>query len=104
MVLLAAMGILDGLELQQALDQPRFHHQYLPDEVQHESGGFTEEESAELVRRGHKLRMFERGYGNMHAVSLDRGTGVMQAASDRRGDGEAALLLGTQVQLVESAE
>ena len=104
MVLLAAMGILDGLELQQALDQPRFHHQYLPDEVQHESGGFTEEESAELVRRGHKLRMFDRGYGNMHAVSLDRGSGVMQAASDRRGDGEAALLIGTKVQLVESVE
>jgi gamma-glutamyltranspeptidase/glutathione hydrolase len=96
MVLLATLGILDGeTGLQEAVDQPRFHHQYLPDEVHYETGAFSQEENDDLVSRGHRLRLFERGYGNMHAVSRHAGTGHMEAASDGRGEGEAAVLSGS---------
>ena len=94
--------MLDGLDLQKAVNQPRIHHQYLPDEVQYEAGAFSEDEQAELVRRGHELRIIERGYGNMHAVSLDRSTGMMGAASDKRGEGGAALLVGGKVKTKET--
>ena len=93
MVLLATLGILDGgLGLQEAVDRPRFHHQYLPDEVHHESNTFSAEISTDLTDRGHQLRAFERGFGNMHAVRRDAASGYMEAASDARGEGKAAVL------------
>ena len=93
MVLLAALGIIDdGLDLQEAVDRPRFHHQYLPDEVHHEAGAFSESVASELIERGHSLKFMERGYGNMHAVRRETDSGAFDAASDRRGEGASSVL------------
>jgi gamma-glutamyltranspeptidase/glutathione hydrolase len=45
----------DGMTLQEAVDAPRIHHQWLPDEILYERRAFTPEVEAGLRRRGHTL-------------------------------------------------
>lgn len=67
---------------------PRFHHQYLPDEIQYEAQAFAPAVIESLRRRGHRLR--EVGaYGNMQAIFWDHQNNAVRAASDPRGVGQA---------------
>ena len=68
---------------------PRFHHQYLPDEVQFEPGALTADEAAELTRLGHRLKPLQRSYGNMQGIYWNKNKGSVSAASDPRGVGQA---------------
>jgi gamma-glutamyltranspeptidase / glutathione hydrolase len=82
--------LVDGEDLQAAVDRPRIHHQWLPDEVLWESGALSPEVIAELTRRGYTLR--EVGtLGEVHAVRRFP-DGRLQAAADPRGPGAAAVL------------
>ncbi len=47
--------LVDGDPLQAAINRPRLHHQWLPDELQGESDTFAPETRLELERRGHKV-------------------------------------------------
>lgn len=69
--------------------RPRFHHQYLPNVIEHEAGAFDEGTRYRLQQWGHELKPVERGYGNMQAVLWNKRTGAVQAASDPRGEGLA---------------
>lgn len=73
------------------VSRPRFHHQYLPDEVQYEPSALSADEVSALARMGHVLRPLDRGYGNMQAIFWDRQTGEVSAASDPRGMGRAEI-------------
>jgi gamma-glutamyltranspeptidase/glutathione hydrolase len=64
---------------------PRYHHQWWPDRVELEPGGFPPQWRAALEAKGHKLEIARRGWGNMQAVFKSRQTGLAQAASDPRG-------------------
>ncbi len=44
-----------GMELQEAVDAPRFHHQWLPDEVFVETRGFSPDTKAKLEAMGYKV-------------------------------------------------
>ncbi len=90
MVLLAALDFEAGGDARSLVGLPRFHHQYLPDVVQYESAALDEDEVAELESRGHTLREFPRGWGNMQAVVWDRQRGTVSAAADPRVEGSAA--------------
>jgi len=93
MVLLAVLDFVHGRgSVREWVARPRYHHQYLPDEVQHEPEAFAPEEKAALERRGHRLRSIGREYGNMQALVWDRAAGRVEAASDPRGEGEAAVV------------
>jgi gamma-glutamyltranspeptidase/glutathione hydrolase len=46
----------DGMTLQEALDAPRIHHQWMPDQVYYEHRAFTPEVAQGLIKRGHKLK------------------------------------------------
>ena len=70
------------------MDRKRFHHQYLPDVIQHEPDTFSEEVKAALIEKGHKLKNVGRQYGNMHAIHLDKNNKVT-AASDKRAVGQS---------------
>lgn len=86
------IGILDfalGNKPESWVAAKRFHHQYLPDEVQFEHGGLTAVEQADLKRRGHELKEISRNYGNMHAILWHRVKNEVDAASDPRGEGAA---------------
>ncbi len=89
MVLLAALEYADGGDAVRMAQRPRFHHQYLPDQVVHEQAAFSEEVMAELGRRGHQLKLKPNGYGNMQVIVWDRQKNEVTAASDRRGIGRA---------------
>ena len=51
------MNVLDfGMNPEDAVKRPRFHHQYLPDLIYHEEGAFTDRVKEELMDRGHRLK------------------------------------------------
>jgi gamma-glutamyltranspeptidase / glutathione hydrolase len=89
MVLLGILSFYDDQGPDKWVSTKRYHHQYLPDEVQFEKSGLTANEQADLVARGHVLKENSRNYGNMHAIAIDKNTGGLSAASDPRGEGHA---------------
>ncbi|MBI2992945.1 MAG: gamma-glutamyltransferase [Gammaproteobacteria bacterium] len=89
------IGILDferGHLPDSWVSQRRFHHQYLPDEVQFEKYALTEYEKQRLEALGHKVTEARWRYGDMHAVMWDKAGRRVYAASDPRGEGKAEVL------------
>ena len=86
-VLLAVLAYVHSprLDLAQIVGLPRYHHQFWPDRIEIEPGGFGDAWRAALAARGHALRIAPRQWGNMQAVFKSRDTGLAQAASDPRG-------------------
>ena len=89
MVLLGILDFAEGNLPESWVSLPRFHHQYLPDEIQFEPNTFSVQEKTELQQLGHNLKEISRQYGNMQAILFDRKTGIVKAASDPRGEGLA---------------
>lgn len=89
MVLIGALEFARDLPPSEWVSAKRFHHQYLPDQVQYEKGGLSEGLQDALSAKGHSLKELKRNYGNMHAVLWDKRVGVVDAASDPRGEGGA---------------
>ena len=87
MVLLATLDWLDGRTAENIVAAPRFHHQYLPDEILYEADAFSDDERAALERMGHVLRQSDERYGNLQVVTWNRKSGELRAASDPRGAG-----------------
>ena len=77
----------DGMSLQEAVDAPRIHHQFRPDELVHEHGAFPPEVARGLRARGHTLK--DRGpIGNVCAIGLDA-EGRWTGAPDPRDEAVA---------------
>ncbi len=91
MVLLAILDAEKGQSPQSWVNLPRYHHQYLPDVIQHEPGTFKDEVALGLTQKGHTLKSIGRHYGNMHAILWDKKKNKLTAASDRRGSGSAVV-------------
>ena len=89
MVLLAVLDMTGENRPQSWVSRPRFHHQYLPDEVQYEPGAFDSALIEGLTARGHRLKALDAPYGNMQAIYWDKKDRRVYAASDPRGVGEA---------------
>jgi gamma-glutamyltranspeptidase/glutathione hydrolase len=84
------IGIIDYMaggqvDAQRIVGLPRYHHQYLPDRIQVEPGGFDDEWIAALRRRGHTVEVYRRKWGNMQAVFVDSKSGKREVANDPRG-------------------
>lgn len=82
--------IVDGDPLQTALGRPRLHHQWLPDELRSEPDALAPETRAALSALGHTLEP-ARGSAKIQAVRR-RTDGTLEAASDPRGPGAAAVV------------
>lgn len=91
MVLLGVLDFAAGNLPESWVSVPRFHHQYLPDEVKFEQGGLTDLERAGLQKLGHHLKEESRKYGNMQAILWYKPKNLVFAASDPRGEGEAVV-------------
>ncbi len=89
MLLLGVLELADGKGPQAWVNRPRFHHQYLPDQVQFEPGALEDGVRTKLSAMGHSLKPLDSSYGNMQAVYWNRRSGEVSAASDPRGIGEA---------------
>jgi gamma-glutamyltranspeptidase/glutathione hydrolase len=90
-VLETVINVVDhGMNAQEAVDAPRFHHQWLPDRISYERFGFSPDTVALLEQRGHTLR--EGGsQGVAQVIVVDQKSGLLEGGSDRRAaDGGAA--------------
>src|SRR3546814_16550482 len=57
MVLLGILGYDDGLDAQQVAALPRYHHQWMPDEIGAETDAFTPEVVKGLRAMGHPVEV-----------------------------------------------
>jgi len=84
--------ILNRLEfemnLEQAVNSPRIHHQWLPDEIYTEPFGIAKEVKQKLLEKNYKFGT-ERKLGLVEAISFDSQTGEFVGVSDFRGNGLA---------------
>ena len=82
-VLQSIINVVDyGMNIQQAVDAPRFHHQWLPDSVMVDPDYLTPEARAALVAMGYSFH--ESGpWGADEAILVDPKTGMLHGANDR---------------------
>ena len=79
-----------GLGLKAAVEAPRIHHQWKPDEILAEPRGISLETRKKLVRMGHKVRYRESTIGAAHCIYVDPETGWYFGAADSRRESGAA--------------
>jgi len=87
-VLCIVVNVIDfDMGLQEAVDAPRLHHQWFPDEVRFE--GLSEYPALVegLRKMGH--RVFATRQGDAHSILVDPKTGVYHGAADHRISGKA---------------
>jgi gamma-glutamyltranspeptidase / glutathione hydrolase len=94
------VNVIDhGMHIQHAVDWPRVHHQWMPDQISVEPYGLAPDVLQKLRAMGHKISeppravtsMFDApGYiGDAHAIMIEDGTGVRLGAADPRRGGKA---------------
>jgi gamma-glutamyltranspeptidase/glutathione hydrolase len=96
-VLQAIVNVIDfKMDIQQAIDAPRVHHQWLPDEIYWEERGVSPDTRAILEKMGHSFRKIPGAsrtpgtLGDAHGVMIDPDTGMRMGASDPRLGGVPA--------------
>ncbi len=89
-VLCVITNVIDfDMNIQQAIDAPRMHHQWLPDEVVGEPLGFSSDTQRALASRGHTLAK-QKVLGDAEGIMIEAKTGIRLGATDpRRSDGAA---------------
>ena len=82
------MGVVDfGLDIQEAVNAPRFHHQWLPDVIDVEDR--LSPDTMNLLRsKGHTLKP-AHFWGDGECIMVDPKTGERLGASDARNNGKA---------------
>jgi len=79
-----------GMNIQQAIDAPRIHHQWLPDELVFEPYGLSGDTQRVLAARGHQLSDKPRYLGDAEGIMIEEKSGMRLGATDpRRSDGLA---------------
>ncbi|OJU27610.1 MAG: gamma-glutamyltransferase, partial [Sphingobacteriales bacterium 41-5] len=82
------LNIIDfGLSTEDAVNRPKFHHQWLPDRIDLEKG-FNETTKQALEKMGYKTN--ERGAYSRSEIIKVLPNGKFEAVADRRGDDSAA--------------
>jgi len=79
-----------GLNIQEAVDAPRFHHQYLPDTLYLEPG-FPQETIDGLKAMGYNVSVSKGHWSNGECIAVDPKTGELTGGQDHRSHfGKAA--------------
>ena len=88
-VLQSVINVIDhGMNIQQAIDAPRVHQQWFPDEILYEPYGISPDTLNVLRRYGHKFAEKPGYIASATAIMVDD-DGVRLGAIDSRSDGEA---------------
>ena len=78
-----------NMSMQEAVNAPRFHHQWLPDEIRMEPYSFSEEIKQQLTDKGHSINEKRTPViGKVDAI-LVLENGQLEGGADRRGDDTA---------------
>lgn len=89
-VLCVLLNVLEfNMEVQAAVDAPRCHHQWFPDELKLERMRENVDVVDKLKAMGHRI-VSERSQGDAHTILVDPATGAYRGAADRRIMGKAA--------------
>ncbi len=93
-VLLTILNVVDfGMNAQQSVDAPRFHHQWLPDRIVYERNGISPDTLSILASRGHEFR--DTGaQGVAEVIVYNQKDDLLEGGVDRRApDGGAGLVI-----------
>ena len=71
------------MNAREAVDAPRMHHQWLPDNTTIEANAVPEATLERLRQMGHTIRM-QGGQGDGHSILVDPRTGIAYGANDKR--------------------
>ena len=89
-VLHTIINVIDHeMNIQEAVDAARFHHQWLPDRISYERFGLSPDTITLLERRGHTLDP-RAGQGAAQAILYDPEEEMLAGAADRRASGSTA--------------
>jgi len=78
-----------NMNMQEAVDAARFHHQWLPDEIRMEPQGFSETITTQLQEKGYTTNLTRSPIiGKVDAILIQE-NGQLQGGADRRGDDAA---------------
>jgi gamma-glutamyltranspeptidase / glutathione hydrolase len=82
------IGVVDfSLDIQEAVNAPRFHHQWLPDQIMVEDR--LSPDTMNILRsKGHKLTV-RHFWGDAECIMIDPKTGERLAGADGRNNGKA---------------
>ena len=81
--------LVHGLPIQDAVDAPRLHHQWLPDKLLVEAGALSASTRAALEKMGHLVEQRSGKQGSAMAITVRR-DGTLEAGCDRRRPDSAA--------------
>ena len=85
------IGVRDyGLDIQEAVNAPRIHQQWLPDRVELEKGRFSPDTIHLLAAAGNKVTPPDVG-GDAECIAIDLATGERLGASDARNENGRAV-------------
>jgi gamma-glutamyltranspeptidase/glutathione hydrolase len=88
-VIQTVINVIDhDMDIQQAIDAPRIHHQWFPDEILFEPYGMSPDTQNILTGYGHKFASRPGYVAQATGIMIDN-KGTRLGAVDSRGDGEA---------------
>jgi len=84
------MGVVDyGMNIQESVNAPRFHNQWMPDKVMLEKFNISPDTLHILETMGHQLKTDREFWGDAECIAIDLQTGERLGASDGRNNGKA---------------
>ena len=92
-VLQVIMNCIDfGMNIQQAINSPRIHHQWMPDKIYYEDFSMSKDVRSNLEKMGYKFEDANRRFsilGLAEGIMVDYSDGSIYGAFDPRGSGAA---------------
>ena len=89
-VLNSVINMIDhDMDIQQAIDAPRIHHQWFPDEILYEPYGLSPDTRNILEKYGHKFTDSPGNIASMTGIAIEAKSGTRLGAIDSRSDGQA---------------
>ena len=81
-----------GMDIQSAINAPRFHHQWLPEKIEFENDVFDQVSMKKLQDKGYDIKQdYTRVIGRVDAILISK-SGVITTGADPRGDDKASHL------------
>ena len=92
-VLQVILNCIDfNMNIYDAIEKPRIHHQWIPDSVYYERNALSSNEKDDLIKMGYRFvdkDVDSRIIGIVEGILIDRRKNIVYGASDPRGGGLA---------------